>query len=146
MSDYRPQGKVAPNQRLGHQSYSVNFKGVILWVVGFVSVAVVIHVGLGFVMNEFSRLNRQEKSRRPAILREGRDQFPPPNLQVNPAADMARFRREEQERLNTYGWSDRRNRIAHIPIERAMRLVVEEGLPTRKSAENATTTRTTEKP
>jgi hypothetical protein len=35
-------------------------------------------------------------------------------------------RRDEEARLRTYGWVDRRSGVAHIPIERAMGLIVEE--------------------
>ena len=132
MSDFQPQGEFAPNQRRGHESYDIRLKGIIFTAIALFAVAVTVHIGLGFVMDEFSRLHRLEKSRRPILLRERRGQFPPPNLQQSPAADMARFRQQEEEQLNSYGWTDRQNRVAHIPIERAMRLVVANGLPTRK--------------
>jgi hypothetical protein len=35
-------------------------------------------------------------------------------------------RRDEEARLGTYGWVDRPNGVARIPIERAMGLIVEE--------------------
>ena len=35
-------------------------------------------------------------------------------------------RRVEEERLKTYGWVDRAHGVAHIPVERAMTMIVEE--------------------
>jgi hypothetical protein len=39
-----------------------------------------------------------------------------------------RLRREERERLSSYGWVDPEQRLIHLPVERAMeRLLSEEG-------------------
>jgi hypothetical protein len=54
---------------------------------------------------------------------------PAPRLQVNPAADLARFRAEEDRRLNTYYWVDRQHGIVHIPIREAMKKLVRDGIP-----------------
>lgn len=54
---------------------------------------------------------------------------PPPRLQTAPALDLARFRSEEEETLATYGWVDKEAGVVRIPIEQAMRLVAERGLP-----------------
>lgn len=53
---------------------------------------------------------------------------PAPRLQVKPEDDLNRLRAAEQSRLTTFGWIDRRDQIVHVPIEHAMRLVVEHGL------------------
>jgi hypothetical protein len=55
--------------------------------------------------------------------------YPDPQLQVNPAADMARFRDEEMRQLNGAGWADKENRIAHIPVADAMRKIAQENIP-----------------
>lgn len=60
---------------------------------------------------------------------------PAPRLQHDPAIDLARLHRRTNERLHTYGWVDSTRRIVHIPIERAMRLVAERGLPYDTSAQ-----------
>ncbi|HVV61500.1 MAG TPA: hypothetical protein VHD14_07060 [Pseudolabrys sp.] len=54
---------------------------------------------------------------------------PQPRLQVDPKADLAQLRAREDARLSTYGWTDRDRKIAHIPIDRAMALIVQRGLP-----------------
>ena len=55
--------------------------------------------------------------------------FPPPQLLSQPGSELARVRRDAQTRLSTYGWVDRKAGIAHIPINRAMELLVKRGLP-----------------
>jgi hypothetical protein len=54
---------------------------------------------------------------------------PEPRLQVNPAQDFQTFYATQQAELNTYGWNDRENGTVHIPVERAMQLLAQTGLP-----------------
>jgi len=61
--------------------------------------------------------------------------FPQPRLQVNPVADMNALREQEEQTLNSYGWTDQANGKVHIPIEQAMDLVAATGLPVRSSTE-----------
>jgi hypothetical protein len=56
---------------------------------------------------------------------------PPPRIQPNPAADIQDYFQSQQNLLNTYGWIDRQNGIVRLPIDRAMELLLERGLPTR---------------
>src|SRR5262249_30090550 len=54
---------------------------------------------------------------------------PAPHLQEGPARDLAIFRAEEDLTLASYGWVDEEKGIVRIPIEEAMRLLAERGLP-----------------
>ncbi len=54
---------------------------------------------------------------------------PAPRLQEGPARDLARFRAEEDQTLGSYGWVDEEKGIVRIPIEEAMRILAERGLP-----------------
>jgi hypothetical protein len=54
---------------------------------------------------------------------------PAPRLQTNPAQDLAKFRADEDKRLNSYYWIDKQKGIVHIPIEQAMRKLAREGIP-----------------
>ena len=56
---------------------------------------------------------------------------PPPRIQANPAVDMQSYSQSQQNLLNTYGWVDRQNGIVRLPVDRAMELLLERGLPTR---------------
>jgi hypothetical protein len=56
---------------------------------------------------------------------------PEPRLQVLPAADLQRALATDQEKLAGYDWVEPNAGVVRIPIERAMELVVERGLPVR---------------
>jgi len=54
---------------------------------------------------------------------------PQPRLQPNPVADYDAYHGSGQAALHSYGWVDQKAGIAHIPIDKAMDLVAERGLP-----------------
>lgn len=62
---------------------------------------------------------------------------PEPRLQVAPSADLEELRAEEDARLSSYGWIDREQQVVHIPIDRAMDILLEKGLPVRDQAGEA---------
>jgi hypothetical protein len=53
-----------------------------------------------------------------------------PRLQVSAPKDMATFRADEEKILNGYEWLNRQAGTVRIPIDRAMQLLTERGLPT----------------
>lgn len=59
------------------------------------------------------------------------DPVPPePRLRVDAAIDMAALRAYENSFLEGYEWTDASRRTARVPIERAIAIVAEQGLPT----------------
>ena len=61
-----------------------------------------------------------------AIPRDPALRLPEPRLQLDEPADLRALREREAQHLNSYGWVDRASGTVHIPIERAMQLVLEE--------------------
>ncbi len=55
--------------------------------------------------------------------------YPAPQLQPSPPEDMARFRAAELEKSNGVYWIDRAHGVLHIPIDDAMRIVAQDGIP-----------------
>src|SRR2546421_3009536 len=60
--------------------------------------------------------------------------FPQPRLETNERLEINDFRLQEEKNLNSYGWIDQKAGIARIPIDRAMELLAQRGLPTRLQA------------
>ncbi len=54
-----------------------------------------------------------------------------PVLQVSPPLELQTFRAREENELQTYGWVDRKAGVVRIPIERAMDVLLQQGLPAR---------------
>ena len=54
-------------------------------------------------------------------------EVPSPRLQVTPELDLQALRRENQERLGSWGWVDKSAGVAHMPVDEAIaRLAVPE--------------------
>lgn len=52
-----------------------------------------------------------------------------PRLQTDPASDLARMRARENRALHGYRWIDQKSGVVQLPIDRAMDLLLEQGLP-----------------
>jgi hypothetical protein len=52
-----------------------------------------------------------------------------PMLETNERGQFRDFLTNQENQLNSYGWVDEKAGVAHIPIERAMDLTVQHGLP-----------------
>ncbi len=103
--------------------------------------AVIIHVGLWGLFKVLAKWETARQAQVAYPLAAGRGQelrLPPlPRLQPLPINDITQFRAEEERLLHTFGWVDRGAGIVRIPIEDAMRLTLERGLPSRPQDRNA---------
>jgi hypothetical protein len=84
-------------------------------------------------------LRGEEASQRPAatVLRDGAKapEPPGPRLVVSEPLALAEFRAQEDALLTSYGWVEKDRGIARIPIDEAMRIVAERGMPVFPAAE-----------
>ncbi len=60
--------------------------------------------------------------------------FPQPRLERNERLEINNFRLQEEQTLNSYGWVDQKAGVVRIPIDRAMQLIAQRGLPTTPKA------------
>lgn len=67
----------------------------------------------------------------PSPLEPGRVLPPAPRLQVNAREDLSDYVQQQQRTLSTYGWVDQKAGVARVPIDRAMDLLMQQGLPVR---------------
>jgi hypothetical protein len=91
--------------------------------------AVIIHVGLWLLFDAFAarRIERAEP-RFPLAAHEGPRLPPEPRLQQFPREDIMNFRLREEGALDQYGWVDKDAGVVRVPIQDAMRLVLERRL------------------
>ena len=106
---------------------------IVKFLVWLVISAIVIHFGLGlmygFLIEQSKETGQQQYPlARPADVR----QLPPqPRLQQFPHNELYDFRVSEEDFLHQYGWLNRDAGVVHIPVEDAMRILVQKGLPAR---------------
>ncbi len=78
------------------------------------------------------RESRQAPAVYPLATRQENRLPPEPRLQTQPREDLREMRAREDEILTSYGWIDKNAGVVRIPIDRAMKMTVERGLPVRK--------------
>ncbi|HYJ46126.1 MAG TPA: hypothetical protein VEV81_05885 [Pyrinomonadaceae bacterium] len=116
----------------------------ILWVgIAIIVSAVIIHSAV-WVLFDLFNAREAHKGKPPATLVNTKRQPPPaPRLQTDAPADLQEMRARETAALESYGWVDRQKGVVHIPVERAIDLLVERGLPkTQSTMPNAAASQT----
>jgi hypothetical protein len=77
-------------------------------------------------VNPLARATAQDmRNPKPEVANE----FPLPRLETNEIGERDDRRIQEENILSTYGWVDQKAGVAHIPIDRAMQLIAQRGLP-----------------
>ena len=67
----------------------------------------------------------------PSPLSYTREPTPEPHLLVVPGQELKTMRAAEDSMLNSYAWVDREKGIVRIPIQRAIDILAQRGLPSR---------------
>ncbi len=108
----------------------LNFR-VITWLTAGLLLVVAVAGVLMWMLTNYLRQQSRETDPPPPMLLEARmPHLPPaPRLQTEPFKDLEELRAAEDRELGSYGWVDQASGVARLPIERAIELVVEEGLP-----------------
>jgi hypothetical protein len=121
------------NPEVHHEESDANIIAVFAFGLGLIVVAAIVSL-LIFVL--FRYFEVREAARVPlayplAVSREGA--LPPePRLQTDPREDLADLLAKEDALLTSYGWVDKNGGVVRIPIDEAMKLTLERGLPTRQ--------------
>lgn len=121
-----------------HESTDVNLRALALFGVAMIVGAAVLHIVLWGVYSRFEAEERLGENPQPRFVERGGDPDVPV-LQPDPHEDLVRLREDEREVIDGYGWVDRGAGIVRIPVDRAIDLVAERGLPraSRKGQEGA---------
>ena len=131
-------GNVEPEGiRSGHETTDADAKPIVGFLIALGLLLVLVMIAMMVMYNVLeARFERAGRDISPLIDVE---QIPPdPKLQVNPTQELAEVEAWETERLTSYGWVDKDTGVFHIPIERAMEVLVESGLPARTPGESGT--------
>lgn len=141
MATKNPSGRVPPqHDEDGYEHRDANVSS--LYKYGL-TLAVLIAVVMLAMVGTYHFFAKIESLGPPASPFENVRVLPPqPRLQVNPSVDLKSYCEFEQQQLTTYGWVDHHNGFVRIPVDRAMDMVLQKGLPSRPaeqgSADNAT--------
>ncbi len=122
-----------------YEPTEVNIQGIMIFMGILLVTVVVAHLVVTAMCRRFARhLTRADAQ----IMRgqvipsvaASRVYFPFPREQSSPRTDLRTFRTQEDLELNSYAWIDRKAGIVRIPVDRAMELIAQQGLPVRAGA------------
>jgi hypothetical protein len=129
---------------IGFEHEDLGAKPVIGFIVTLVISGVLIYYviwGIFHFLDAYDRKHQQARTPMIQVESNTRDvqtqliqRFPEPRLEDNERTELNGFRYGEEQELNSYGWVDKNAGIAHIPIEQAMQLIAQKGLPTTPQA------------
>jgi hypothetical protein len=130
------------NPTVAHEHTDADSHAITRFGIGLAFILVVSQLLLWWVFDHFSERETKLSPHVSAIIKAQAPTLPPePRLQGNapldlhPRLDLQQMRREEDDVLNHYAWIDPDHGVVRLPIERALELVSQNGLPKFKVAE-----------
>lgn len=137
--------KHGQREEVGFERQDLSAKAVFSFLIGLAVAGVLVYFviwGIYRSMDAYERAHQPPQSPlvKPAetdtriVSPDEVTKFPQPRLERNERLEINDFRLKEEQTLNSYGWVDEKAGVVRIPIERAMQLVAQRGLPTTPKA------------
>jgi hypothetical protein len=118
-----PAGSPAP-----YESRDVAIRPIVLTALALFAVIVATFVIVRFVDTGLTdRLAARSEPASPLAATYGEKTPPAPRLQSDARGDLATLHAREAKQLESYGWVDRQAGRVHIPVDRALQLLAEDG-------------------
>lgn len=119
-----------PDPSAGYEQSDALLRPVLIFTVALAVLIVVVVFAMRVVYDGFDdRAGRLDNEPHPMSIAS---EPPAPRLQTSTSADLAAHRERERALTGEYAWVDPTSKTVRIPIDRAIDLVLERGLPTRK--------------
>ncbi len=117
---------------VAHETSDVNIRAILGFGAALVVVAAVVHLLIYVLFGYFNvRENAKVPAEYPLAATAGHREPPEPRLQTDPRQDLSDLRAKEDDVLGSYGWVDKNAGIVRIPIDAAVKLTLQRGLPAR---------------
>ncbi len=117
---------------IGYEYRDLNIKGILVSTFWFF-----FGTGICIVLTLIGLRMAVELPLRATTMPETIPAAPNPLLQGTMAtkADIAHLKRDEDRKVNTYGWLDKAKGVAHMPVDKAIDLIAERGLKSEPAAD-----------
>jgi hypothetical protein len=113
----------------GYEQKDADVRNVARYGLALAITLVIVMVAMDWTFKFFAKI---ETLGPPASPFENVRVLPPqPRLQPQPISELKSYCQAEQLELTSYGWVDQHNGVVRIPVDRAMDLVLQRGLPAR---------------
>ncbi len=123
------------NPEVVHEESDVNVGAILGFGGGLAAVVVAVGLFLFWLQGFYATRTAREQTIVYPLAVGQQDQLPPePRLQAEPQRELRELQAMQRSLLTSYGWVNKEAGVVRIPIEEAMRIVVERGLPARETA------------
>jgi hypothetical protein len=131
------------NPTVAREATDANTRAITSFGIGLAFVIVVSQLLLWWLFDELAGKEARLSPPVPAIIKAQAPVLPPePRLQASPRLDLQKMLRDEDAVLDHYGWvGDPDRGIVRLPIQRALEIVAERGLPQFKAPVKTTDTK-----
>ena len=136
---------IEPNKR-GYETSDANLGAIGKYGIGL---AVVCGLALIFMFMMLQNFRANQRKQEPPLspMASQRETLPPePRLQIQPNDDWLQYKAREDSLLQSYGWVSREAGVVRLPIDRALELVAQRGLPAKGEEKEAQTAAQGSKP
>jgi len=123
------------NPHVHHEPGDVNARAVTEFGLAMAALIVIFSVGLWGVFEYLKhRVTEMALPQSASAMVNAQKQPPEPRLQPHPAQDMREMQADQNKIMQQYAWIDPDKGVVRIPVERAMDLIAQRGLPATQAA------------
>lgn len=129
----------------GYERKDIGVAGVVYFLIGLAVVAVIIHFVIAGLYNYLDKRFQAEQPPVSPLANAPKDtrhlptsyadylkqNFPSPQLEIDERTQLNSILLQQEQTLASYGYIDEKAGIVRIPIERAMQIIAQRGLPVR---------------
>jgi hypothetical protein len=120
----------------GHEVSDVNTRAIVVAGLGLLVVLAAVFVAVTALQASYIGERPTSVAELPGLTPLPTPELPPaPRLDSEPGEDLRRYRAQQEQLQRSYGWVDRSAGVVRIPIDRAIDLLAQRGLPARPAAE-----------
>lgn len=125
--EHRPE----ENPDIGYEVADADVRQVVMAGIGLAVATVIACFAMYFMFNMLKFTGEREQKHALNPMAGPRTLPPEPRLQVRPWEQIQDLHAKEDQVLNTYGWTNKGAGMVRIPIDKAMEIVAQRGLPAR---------------
>ncbi len=123
------------NPGVAHERRDINVFQVTAFGIGLLLSCIVVVFAMWAMFDFFyAREDAKNESNPAALMMKDANKLPPePRLQAEPKIELKDLKADEAAILTSYGWIDPNKGIVRIPIDQAIDMVAQKGLPSKPS-------------
>lgn len=136
METKQPYGPGQPVDRgPGFEQRDANIKGLLQFAFWMAIVLAITLFVMRWAFDYFAKIEPLGAPASPLVSTAQRELPANPRLQAHPHGDLENYCSAQEQQVSTYGWVDQQSGVVRIPIDRAMDLTLQRGLPARAASE-----------